>query len=198
MIAAVIPTRYHPPELDVLLAQLAADGVTPIVLESDNHDHRIYRMWNVGAQIAWEIGATQIAILNDDIRILPGTLPLLASLLTDDVGIVYPDIATPLFAGLPTAPELTSTTGTFGAGGMTGFAFMFRSDVARRLPFDEAYHWWYGDDACEEQTRALGYRVCRAEGVPIGHTANGSASKRWDELAPLIAQDRARWEAAHA
>ena len=52
MIAAVIPTRYHPPELSALLRVLIADGVEPIVLRSEAFEHRIYRMWNVGVMEA--------------------------------------------------------------------------------------------------------------------------------------------------
>jgi hypothetical protein len=48
MIAAVIPTRFHPPALSELLRVLIADGVEPIVLRSEAFEHRIYRMWNVG------------------------------------------------------------------------------------------------------------------------------------------------------
>jgi hypothetical protein len=36
--------------------------------------------------------------------------------------------------------------------------------------------------------------VARVVGVPIRHTPNGSAGRDWMRLAPLIEQDRARWE----
>ena len=76
---------------------------------------------------------------------------------------------------------------------MTGFCFMFRA--ADPLPaFDEGFHWWYGDDAWEASVRLHGYGVARVVGVPIRHTPNGSAGRDWTRLAPLIEQDRARWE----
>ena len=192
MIAAVIPSRYHPPQLYDLLGVLEADGVTVYQMNSPDYEHHIYAMWNAGVRLARKAGATEIAILNDDITIPVGALPALAAALrsADDIGITYPDQdAAQLRPGTPQA-----TTGTWGAGGMTGFAFMFRTDLP--LPaFDERYGWWYGDDVFEAEVRALGYRVCRVPGVPIIHTPNGSASRRWAELAPLVAADRARWEA---
>ena len=194
MIAAVIPTRFHPPELSELLRVLLADGVEPIVLRSEAFDHRIYRMWNVGVEEARAKGADYIAVLNDDVALPQGALLALSTALdaNPDVGAVYPDMEAPGLTWL--GPIVERTTGTWGAGGMTGFCFMFRA--ADPLPaFDEGYHWWYGDDAWEAGVRAAGYAVARVVGVPIRHAANGSAGRVWDTLAPLIEQDRARWEA---
>ena len=196
MIAAVIPTRFHPPQLAPLLELLAADHVVPFVMESEQFDHRIYKMWNTGARDAAMAGADFIAILNDDVTILPGTLPLMARALDADpaVGAVYPDVRTP-FGSLPADPlQLESTTGTWGAGGMTGFCFMIRPPFT----FDESYSWWFGDDAAEETIRLSGKSVCRIVGLPIVHHADGSASRVWDELAPLIRADQALWDSRHA
>lgn len=196
MIAAVIPTRYSPPQLPILLSQLAVDGVEPIVLRSENYDHRIYRMWNVGTEQARSLGATEIAILNDDIGLLQGTLPLMAEALRadDSLGVVYPDINATWT--LPRKPQIQPTEGTWGAGGMTGFCFMFKAEP--HIPFDEGFHWWYGDDQYERNVREVGYTVARLVGVPIQHVANSSASKDWERLAPLIDEDRRNYEARNA
>ena len=192
MIAAVIPTRFHPPALSELLRVLIADGVEPIVLRSEAFEHRIYRMWNVGVEEARAKGADYIAVLNDDVELPDGALPALGYALQrhPDVGAAYPNVNATLFK-----PDgrVELTTGTWGAGGMTGFCFMFRA--ADPLPaFDEEFHWWYGDDAWELGVRQAGYAVARVVGVPIRHTPNGSAGRDWMRLAPLIEQDRARWE----
>ncbi len=192
MICAVIPTRFHPPELEALLTVLLGDGVQPIVLESADYDHRIYRMWNAGVEKARIIGARHIAVLNDDIVIKPSALAFMAQVLDDcsDIGIVYPDVSAdwdhPAYRGIE------RTTGTWGGGGMTGFCFMFRADL--EIPFDESYHWWYGDDAFEEAVRDKGLAVARATVIPIRHRPDGSAGRVWDELSPKIEQDRARWD----
>lgn len=193
MIAAVIPTRYHPPALSALLAVLDADGVTPLVMESDAYDHRIYAMWNAGVGMARALGARHVAICNDDIDITTDTLPVMGRALDANpaVGVVYPDTSAPW---LRQPYHLVPTTGTWGAGGMTGFCFMFRTSDP--LPaFDEGFGWWYGDDAFEAAVRAAGLTVCRVVGLPIRHTANGSAGRDWERLGPQVEQDRARWEA---
>ena len=196
MIAAVIPTRYHPPQLAELLRVLIADGVEPIVLRSEAFEHRIYRMWNVGVEEARAKGAEYIAVLNYDVELPTHALDALRAALdaNPDVGAVYPDErAQWSYAGWTAASGIEYTTGTWGAGGMTGFCFMFRA--ADPLPaFDEGFHWWYGDDAWEASVRLHGYGVARVVGVPIRHTPNGSAGRDWMRLAPLIEQDRARWE----
>jgi hypothetical protein len=202
MIAAIIPTRFRPPQLEALLEVLATDGVKAYVMDSTAYGHRIYRMWNAGVRLAKIEAADFVAVLNDDITILPGTLPLMAEALADPrVGAVYPDVRVPL-GSLPARPLiLQATSGTWGAGGMTGFCFMFRGQP--EFPyyplFDEAYSWWYGDDDFEERVRGAGRRdVCRIVGLPIGHAADGSAGRVMDELGPLIAADRALWDSRHA
>jgi GT2 family glycosyltransferase len=200
MIAAVIPTRFRPPQLEPLLAVLHADGAQAIVLDSADFDHRIYSMWNAGISRARTlVGPEAIAILNDDIELLPGTLPLMAEALGDPaVGVVYPDVRAGLSSGLPFRPlTLEATSGTWGTGGMTGFCFMFRPDWPLTV-FDTSYAWWYGDDDFEERVRGAGRIVARIVGLPIRHAADGSARKVASELAPLIAADRALWEARHA
>jgi hypothetical protein len=195
MIVAVIPTRYEPPALAELLAVLDADKVTPIVLASEEFEHRIYRMWNAGVAEARAKGADYIAILNDDVGLPVGALHGLSAALAfnPDVGVVYPNEQAP-WGILGDSVTVQRTTGTWGGGGMTGFCFMFRA--ADALPaFDEGYHWWYGDDAWERAVREAGYGVARVLGVPVRHTPNGSAWRDWQRLAPLIERDRARWEA---
>ena len=194
MIAAVIPSRYSPPELGPLVARLAADGVLVVVLPSHEYGHAIYRMWNAGVALARAAGATEIAVLNDDVTLPPGALPFLARALRseDGIGVVYPDVTWD--GEMPQHVSLKATEGTWGAGGMTGFAFMFRAEID--VPFDEGFGWWYGDDAFERAVRAQGWRVCRVNGVGVRHVPNGSATKDWDRIAPLIAADRERWEGA--
>jgi GT2 family glycosyltransferase len=192
MIGAVIPTRFDPPELPYLLDVLTEDKVLWIIQPSEQFGHRIHRMWNDGLDRLAD--CDYVAMLNDDIRILPGTLPFMARVLDKhlEVGIVYPDIRVP-FASLPTEVRLEETEGSWGRGGMTGFCFMFRPGPK----FDESYQWWYGDDDFEERMRLSGKKVCRVVGLPIVHTVDGSAHKVWNEIEPLTIADRNLWEARH-
>lgn len=192
MIHAVIPTRYHPPELDRLLVVLEEDEVAVHLLDSEVYEHKIHRMWNAGVNLS--VGAKYIAVLNDDIEILPGTLPLMANVLDQQptIGIVYPHNGAPL-TKLPETIEIQLTEGSARVGGMTGFCFMFRTD-AGFPPFDEGYHWWYGDDAFEEAVRTAGYGVGRINLLPLHHIPSGSARFHEKELRPLIAADASRWE----
>ncbi len=199
-IAAVIPTRFQPLELRRLLNVLEADSVeTVIVHDEATHDcgWSLYRLWNIGVRQAIDQGVDYIAILNDDITIkMNGVLRVMAEMLdsSPETGVVYPDMHRPMTWGEFWGPKtLTPTTGTWGAGGMTGFCFMFRADLG--IPFDEGYCLWYGDDAFEEAVRAKGLLVCRIDGLPIDHTPGQSTAKLPpEEVAAMIAKDRQRWE----
>jgi GT2 family glycosyltransferase len=200
-IAAVMATRFNPPQRKALLETLRADGIEPVVMaDAGPHpdDWSLYRLWNAGVRYAIERGAEYIAVLNDDVTILPETLDLMAeALIVHDkgrnIGVIYPDVRRRTSEGLGDLWPLTPTTGTWGAGGMTGFCFMFRADLG--IPFDERYQLWYGDDAFEEAVRAKGLLVARIDGLPIDHTANGSTSQLPDgEAGERIARDRARWD----
>lgn len=192
-IAAVMATRFDPPEREPLLETLRADGVLPVVMADVGphaEDWSLYRIWNAGVRYAIERGADYICVLNDDVAIGRHTLQTMANFLEErsDVGVVYPDVR-----GIFTAHSLTPTEGTWGAGGMTGFCFMFRADLD--VPFDEGYRLWYGDDAFEAAVRAKGLLVARIDGLPIDHTPMGSTRLLPDEEAQrMIASDRKRWE----
>jgi hypothetical protein len=192
MIGAVIPTRYHPPELARLLEVLYDDGVKTQIIEDGEHDEdwSLYRLWNLGVRLLKMQGCEYIAVLNDDVAIPAGALPRMAEWLAmrSDVGVVYPDVRSG-----PETETVTPTEGTWGLGGMTGFCFMFRADLG--IPFDEEYRLWWGDDAFEAAVRAKGLLVARIDGLPIDHTPMGSTSKLPNEEAQrMIASDRARWE----
>lgn len=194
MIAAVIPTRYHPPELSELIRTISGEAQV-LVMKSEDYGHALYRMWNAGVALAR--GATEIAILNDDVAIKPRTLTLMAEALRADptLGIVYPDVNA-CWCVTPTIGGVVKTTGTWGAGGMTGFCFMFLADLG--IPFDETFGLWYGDDAFEEAVRASGKAVGRVSGLPVRHAPMGSTSRDMGHWGPIIEADRARWDGLHA
>jgi hypothetical protein len=194
VISAVIPTLYHPPQLARLLDVLKADEVEVNLLESGQYGHSIYRMWNAGVGMS---SGDYIAILNDDITILPGTLTMMAAVLEAQprLGVVYPDQHAPLKAGLPEKIVVQLTTGSARVGGMTGFCFMFRRGLM--IPFDERFNWWFGDDQFEFDVRAEGLEVGRVNGLPLAHDQSTSAERRKGELGPLILEDQRLWRKEH-
>jgi len=193
LISAVIPTLYYPPQLEFLLDVLKEDGVEVNLLESGQFGHRIYRMWNAGVEMS---SGDYIAILNDDIAILPGTLPLMAKILRESpgLGVVYPDQWAPL-ERMPEKIQIQLTEGSARVGGMTGFCFMFRRGLG--VPFDERYNWWFGDDQFEFEVRAKGLTVGRVNGLPLAHVEGTSAERRKEELGPLIKADQRLWYQEH-
>lgn len=201
----VIPTRYEPERLRDLRqcieypTLILDNGHVPSLTDAVGQQGRtIYQMWNYGWQWAKDAGHEAVALLNDDIRILPGTLTLmmLALSLDDNIGVVYPDWPLPLDGGLPEAVEVQATEGTVVNGGMTGFCFMFRTDLPVP-PFDEEFGWWCGDDAFEQSVRRAGYRVCRVAGLPCEHESDSERDDwaRRPELKAIAEADLARWAA---
>ena len=198
MICAVIPTRYHPPDLARLLSVLWHDGIcTHLTVDSHKGEHRIFRMWNASCDAARQHGARYIAVLNDDIEIMPGTVPLLAQAFDRKarLGVTYPDFYH-RWGSLPRKLIVESTVGMWPwptpGPGFTAFCFVMRADLPVR--FDESYRWWYGDDQFEKDVRAAGYEVGLVRGVPLRHRLHHSSDKDLQTFGPLIEQDRDLYE----
>ncbi len=214
MITVVIPTRYEPQRVDALVRLVAPEVERVIVLDNghepaltfdlpnvevvDTRGDGLYRQWNRGRQLA---GPVDVAILNDDIHILPGTLRLLAAALRsqDDIGCVYPDRHTRLKRGLPIRIDLTVDRDPVGSREMTGYCFMFRGELDLP-PFDEGYAWWYGDTQFDEDVRLAGYGVAQVNGLPIEHVSDAEADgwQRRPELKVMAELDGQRWTELHA
>lgn len=199
VIVAVIPTLYRPPTLQPLLDVLKADDINVILIDTKGREPDIYRWWNEGCDEARARGATEIAVLNDDIVILPGTLPLMARAIREHgLGVSYPEVGK---LAVPHALEVTETEGLWRGTwpkavrtsdlGMTGFIFMFTATLPVR--FDESYRWYAGDDAFEEAVWRAGYRVGCVRGLRIEHLASYSGKKSWSVLKDLARVDRERW-----
>ncbi len=206
----VIPTRYEPDRLRRLLRSmrgeadllvfdngheppLAVRHVTVIDARGDG----LYHIWNRGWQMARERHPiVNVAVLNDDITILPGTHTMLAEALRSDprIGVTHPDISAR--GRLPRRMRLTTRWDTGRKRGMTGFCFMFKGELDLP-PFDESMEWWYGDTLFDEAVRRAGYGVARVDGVPIIHSSDSEANgwARRPELRAAVARDRQRWMA---
>ena len=207
---AVIPTRYEPDRLRALL-----DCITPeanvIVLDNgheppipgtvDTRGLGIYALWNLGWRLALErANPVNVAILNDDIRLLPGTLRLLGHALRAEprIGCVYPDARYSLDKGLPRSLTYTTEWDPAGGRSMTGFCFVFKGELPLP-PFDEGMEWWYGDSEFDEQIKLAGHGVSRIDGVPIEHISDTELNDwaRRPDLREATVRDGERWAALH-
>lgn len=213
----VIPSRYEPDRLRTLVDIVWREVSTCIVLDNghdtplelpeqvrvvDSRGAGIYAQWNMGWATAIHERYPYLTLLNDDIRILPGTLEMLVAKLHGDrtLGVTYPDKYTPLAAGLPKRPKLDVVRNPLPERTLTGFAFTSRVSMFKEPPFDTSYHWWAGDDAFDRKVRSAGFGVARVVGLPIEHESDSEANDwaRRPELRKLAEQDLARWNALNA
>jgi GT2 family glycosyltransferase len=211
---AVIPTRYEPERVTALVDLVWREVSTLIVMDNgheepldlpeqvrvvDTRGDAIYRQWNKAWATAVHEGYDYLTLLNDDIRILEGTLPLLLDALAcrPSYGVVYPDKYVPLSVGLPSEPTFDVVRSPYPERTLTGFAFTSRVSMFDEPPFDEGFHWWAGDDAFDRKVRVAGFAVARYKGLPIEHESDSERNgwARRPELLHLAQQDLARWNA---
>jgi hypothetical protein len=211
---AVIPSRYEPARLKMLL-RIVKPEADVIVLDNghepalktgdsrvcivDARGDGIYRMWNRGWEMARSRGVVNVAVLNDDIGILPGTIRLMARALRAHprIGCVYPD-ASVRRSNLPSRISYTTEWDPAGGRTMTGFCFMFKGELPLP-PFDEGMEWWYGDSEFDESVKLAGYGVARIDGLPITHISDAETDDwaRRPELKEAIERDGIRWAERH-
>jgi GT2 family glycosyltransferase len=209
----VIPSRYEPSRLVALALPLLREAEV-IVLDNgheppldeprltvvDARGDGIYRMWNRGWQMALERhNPVNVAILNDDIKILPGTIRMLAAALRNEplIGCVYPD-ASVRSAYLPHSMKYTTEWDPAGGRSLTGFCFMFKGELPLP-PFDEGMEWWYGDSEFDESVKLAGYGVARIDKVPIIHISDAETDDwaRRPDLREATERDGIRWAERH-
>lgn len=219
----VIPTRWEPERLRRLLAVVAPDATATLLVDT-GHDPAladlglgprvhvldpepgasIYGWWNQGWRTARQLsgeGPFNLAVLNDDVTLLPGSLSLMARCLRSrpDVGAVYPDTRhRTARSPVPRRIALEIDRAPDGPRELTGFCFMFRGELPLPL-FDEGYTWWYGDTQFDESVRLLGYGVARVVGLPVDHRSDAEANDwaRRPELKQIVEQDGVRWAELH-
>jgi GT2 family glycosyltransferase len=170
---------------------------------------------NAGFHRALELGATAIALLNDDIEVEPGWLgPLIAALESDPtLSAVQPKL---LMAGSDPARinSLGVVVGDDGAGrdigfdeldgpqfapdrtidSFTGGAVLFRSEFLRATGgFDESYFLYYEDLDLARRGAAAGWTYqCVAASV-VWHRVSASTSQLGDKARYLQERNRLRF-----
>ena len=135
-----------PPEQVVIVkTRHGVDLPDGVVCLEDYGTPNIQRWWRRGIEEASRLGATHVAVLNDDIRLNEQTLPALqAALSTTGAAIASPqrpEFSTGLHRGrlVPYEPRLW------------GSLWVLRLESGL-LP-DERYVWWYGDNDLDIRAR---------------------------------------------
>lgn len=120
----------------------------------------IHHMWNMGLEVARNLGA-HCFLVNDDVSLGDLTASSLAGFLDadDGFGLVCPNYDNRIIIGSASEVSVTCRGRYDGSGGMAGFAMMLSSDLVERWSFDENMMWWYGDDDVLKWTLANGRRT---------------------------------------
>ena len=206
----VVTTHNRHAMLDDLLSDLPRERTVivdhrsdpPIEHSSVAHvircdcDPNISHLWNLG--INWVASANRpveftVTVINDDLRIPPGTLDTLATALE----LTRAEIAFPDVPGFLKGGQFAVRQGDPGPHNlfhrMTGYAFTLAGDTALRA--DESLVWWYGDDDLEWRAESSRGTV-RVGGATVQHLSpNGSMAD--PALAAQAIKDRdtfvAKW-----
>lgn len=207
---AVIATKDRPFELHGLLSDLPDPNKVVIVDNGSMPGVRQYagsvmvarsvlcrpmiqpnlsKLWNDGLDEADRLatGPYEVAVLNDDLRVPPGTLEMLAEALRlYDAAAAFPDVFGELRPGQVDILHEAKPHNLFHR--MTGYCFMLKGELGLRL--DERFRWWYGDDDLEWRAAQHG-GVARVGGVTVEHLHPNESTHYSPELTEQTRLDRA-------
>jgi glycosyltransferase involved in cell wall biosynthesis len=134
----------------------------------------IYKAWNEGMQLADE---RDCLILNDDVRIAPGTVAHMRAVLDftqSAVAGIDPTIGHPV---VPPTTRAQQVRGSFRHGGITGNAFMTRLGPQwREVQVHPDFIWWFGDDSLFFSAERSGLRLVRCVGLGVEHIGGASSA----------------------
>lgn len=83
-----------------------------------------------------------------------------------------------------------------GKGGLAGFAFAISRDFLKTgYRFPEEFRWWYGDTDLAATLDAQARKYGMVAGVGVTHVGGGSQTAKSHDLAEVMEQDRAAFEA---
>jgi hypothetical protein len=145
----------------------------------------IQRWWALGIAAAEDLGATAVAVLNDDVRISGESLSLLHSALTK-TGAAIACPSRPGFRnGVHKRPLIPYEPRIWGS--------IWMLDLATPLRPDPRYQWWYGDNDLDLRARAHFGGVVLEE-VPYEHVHATEATFSSPDLITLVDEDALRFE----
>ena len=151
----------------------------------------IYAEWNAAAEYAKEKG-TLLALLNDDIHLMPGMLTQLTEALVADQGLGLLSFD---WDPSPSPLCVVPAKGTYQHGGIAGWGFVVKPNAWPGI--DPSYRVWYGDDAMVEGMLQAGWGVGRYRGLLVRHEASTTVN-RLPWVNEAIAADTQRWRQLHS
>lgn len=200
---AVIPSRNRHEELGNLINDIGDEAVIIVVdnksdppidgaIRCDDDPPSISRLWNIGLDEASRRAdgtVYDVAVLNDDLRLIPGTLTKLSQAIRASTAAAsFPDAHGRLTAEHIVIRESPGPYDLYER--MTGYCFMLRGELELRL--DESMRWWYSDDDLEWRA-ALAGGVARVGGCPVTHLYPSASTNERPELYEQAGRDRQRF-----
>lgn len=130
-----------------------------------NKEINIHKWWNIGIDYAENHGAKLVAVLNDDVRISPGSLQAIAfEVLAQNAALGFP------------YPH---------SGRLAGYCWIL--NLSSKVRPDERFRWWYGDNDLQMQAQSTSkYIYVSAE---VTHLEGGDLTEKSDYLKILAEKD---------
>jgi hypothetical protein len=160
-----------------------------VVTVEDHGPPNIQRWWAAGIQEAERRGATAVAVVNDDIRLTPETLPTLEAALTRTGAAIASPSRLPFRDGLHRRPLIPYEPRLWGS------LWVLRLDSGLRP--DERYVWWYGDNDLDIRARTRHGGVVLVP-VDYEHLHPGEGTARSPELQAQSDRDAQTFERDYA
>ena len=199
MLFLTIPTRGDRPEL---LRQLLRDSGLPpeqiLLVRTAPEVHlstgarvvddfgpiNIQRWWQTGIEKALQLGASSVAVLNDDVGIAPGSLQDMHAIL-NETGAT---IATP-------GKSLRLHRRSLAPQRILVGAFWMVNPCHGLRPCED-FRWFYGDDDLDIRARVK-YAGVVTVPVQFTHSRAGQSTKKSPQLQELIQRDRKLFARRH-
>ena len=190
LLAGLIADCGLPPEQVVIVATRAGLNLPGgVVVLEDLDTPNIQRWWALGIQAAQDRGATVVAVVNDDIRMTPQTLPTLAAELSRTGAAVASPSRPPFRNGRHTRPLIPYEPRLWGS--------LWVLRLASGLRPDTRYVWWYGDNDLDIRARRHHGGVVLAD-VDYEHLHPGEGTAKSPELQAQSNLDAQTFERQYA
>jgi len=190
LLASLIDNCGLPHECIVIVATMPG-LVFPagVVVIEDFESPNIQRWWARGIAEAERRGATSVAVVNDDVRLVPSTLITLANELSQTGAAIASPSRLPFHDGVHMRLSLPYERR------LSGCLWVLRLDSDLRP--DQRYTWWYGDDDLDIRARRQFGGVVLAA-VEFEHLHEGRATATSPVLQAMSAQDAQTFERQYA